>query len=563
MAVRAAVLVLTAALAAARSFGQISPGELVSSHAQLEGISNCTKCHTLGRELSNAKCLECHVELRSRIDAGRGMHARLKEKQCAECHKDHHGRSFPILRFDPKSFDHATTGYMLEGKHRAQECASCHRKDRIRAKDVLGNPTLMSGRTYLGLGTDCLSCHGDIHRGQLGSQCQSCHTAEGWKPAAKFVHDKTKFPLTGRHAEVKCAGCHKVLPDDGKTVKFTGLAFDRCSSCHADPHKGKFQKPCESCHSTKGWNQVSPGGFDHGMTKFPLKGKHASVKCEGCHNAAREPLGAKGEKKFAIARYQKCADCHTDVHRGEFSGRPDKGACESCHTEKGFAPAQFVHATSRYPLKGKHEGVACTKCHPGATVDPSGKRVPANFRIGDFNECADCHRDAHGGQFVRRASKGACDECHGVEGFSPSRFALPEHQKTKFALAGGHLAIACARCHPADRVKARSTRQFVFTEESRCETCHKDPHGGQFPKSRYDGCAACHDVEQWKVLKFSHDRTSFPLVGKHIPVACSSCHKATMTAGKDTIRKFTGAPTRCIDCHPQGDVAPLSGKQGK
>jgi hypothetical protein len=554
---RAIFLAAAFCLTCGRAYAQISPGELVSAHVSLEGIANCTKCHTLGKDLSNAKCLDCHTELRTRIDAGRGLHARQKDKPCAECHKDHHGRSFPIVRFDTKTFDHNTTGYVLEGKHRAQECAACHRQDRVRAQDVQRNAALMSGHTYLGLGTDCLSCHQDIHRGQLGNQCQSCHSIDAWKPAVKFAHEKTKYPLTGRHADVKCASCHKMMPDDGKTVKFAGLAFDKCSACHDDPHKGKFQKPCETCHSTSGWNHVIARGFDHGLTKFPLKGKHASVKCEGCHKSTRNPVTGKVTQSFAVIRFQKCADCHADVHRGEFAGRPDKGTCESCHTEKGFAPAQFVHATTRYPLKGKHENLACAKCHPAATNDPAGRRVPPNFRVKEFNECGDCHTDAHARQFVRRASKGACEECHGVEGFAPARFAVIDHQKSRFPLAGGHLAVACARCHPADKVKAKSTRLFVWTEEMRCEVCHKDPHGAQFAKSKYDGCAACHDVEAWKTLKFSHDRTAFPLVGKHIPVVCAGCHKETFVAGKETIRKYSGAPTRCIDCHPQGNVVPL------
>ena len=47
---------------------QISPGKLAAVHSHLEGISNCTHCHTLGAQVSNEKCLACHKELKSRID---------------------------------------------------------------------------------------------------------------------------------------------------------------------------------------------------------------------------------------------------------------------------------------------------------------------------------------------------------------------------------------------------------------------------------------------------------------------------------------------------------------
>jgi hypothetical protein len=537
---------------------QISPGELVTAHASLEGIAHCTQCHTLGRELSNAKCLACHTELRTRIEGGRGFHARFREKQCAECHKDHHGRTFAIVRFDTKTFDHSATGFVLEGKHRSQECQACHRADHVKARDIANNGTLMSGRTYLGLGTACLTCHQDVHRAQLGVQCQSCHTADAWKPAVKFFHARTKYPLTGRHADVHCERCHRVMPDDGKTVKYAGLAFERCSSCHEDPHKGKFRQPCERCHSTAGWNQGIARGFDHSQTKFPLRGRHASVTCEGCHRTSRNPETGKVTQGFAVARYQKCTDCHADSHRGEFAGRADKGACDACHTERGYVPSTFVHATSRYALKGKHEKVVCAKCHASAAFDAGGRRVPPDFRVKQFDDCADCHADAHAGQFGRRADKGACDKCHSVEGFVPARFSAADHAKTRFALGGSHLAVPCAKCHPANTVKAKSTLKFIWNEEVRCELCHKDPHGGQFARSKYPGCVTCHGVEAWKTLKFSHDKTEFPLVGKHIPVPCKDCHKSTFVVGAGDIRTYTGTPTRCIDCHPQGDVAPLA-----
>ncbi len=50
------------------SYSQISPGELSREHAKFEGLQNCTKCHTLGEGLSNQKCLDCHTEIKVRIE---------------------------------------------------------------------------------------------------------------------------------------------------------------------------------------------------------------------------------------------------------------------------------------------------------------------------------------------------------------------------------------------------------------------------------------------------------------------------------------------------------------
>ena len=546
--VLAALVLSCGALATA----QISPGDLATAHASLEGMGNCTQCHSLGREVTNAKCLGCHSELRTRVSAGKGFHAKLNSRQCVECHSEHHGRNFTLVRFDQKRFNHEETGFVLEGKHRPLECASCHTQEHISAKDVRANSALLGSKTFLGLPSDCVGCHADRHRGQLALQCRNCHTADGWKPASRFVHDRARYRLTGKHLNVDCTRCHMPMPNDVKTITYAGLEFDRCSSCHADPHRGRFQKPCESCHSTSGWQTGAAKNFDHATTKFPLRGRHAGVRCEQCHQPVR---GADGKmaQNFVIRKFQRCADCHADAHRGEFAERREKGECESCHNEDGWQKNRFVHATARYQLRGMHEKVECAKCHGAVKVDARGARVPPDCRVKRFDACMDCHEDAHGAQFRKRKDGGACESCHTVDGFLPASYGPGDHKATKFPLIGGHEAVACARCHPVDAVRGRSTRQFVWKTGPQCETCHKDPHGGQFAQRRYSGCGSCHSPKGWRVLAFNHDETKFPLTGKHGAVACVDCHKPLARAGSDTIRQYVGTPARCIDCHPATD----------
>ena len=57
------------------SLAQFSPGKLSTAHADLEGISNCTKCHDIGNKISEQKCLDCHKEIQTLISADRGYHA--------------------------------------------------------------------------------------------------------------------------------------------------------------------------------------------------------------------------------------------------------------------------------------------------------------------------------------------------------------------------------------------------------------------------------------------------------------------------------------------------------
>ena len=106
---------------------QLSPGDLASPHAHLEGIANCTKCHVIGNKVTNEKCLACHKEIDSRIDQRKGYHAssEVAGKDCFACHSDHHGRNFEIVRFDKEKFNHQLTGYKLTGAHLRQDCKAC------------------------------------------------------------------------------------------------------------------------------------------------------------------------------------------------------------------------------------------------------------------------------------------------------------------------------------------------------------------------------------------------------------------------------------------------------
>ncbi|MCG6961090.1 cytochrome C, partial [bacterium BMS3Abin03] len=110
------------------AFAQISPGDLTDAHANLEGLSKCTKCHELGEKVLNSKCLECHSEINTLINSGSGYHSssEVKVKKCGSCHPEHFGRKFKIVNFNPDDFDHGKTGYILTGSHVKTKCKECH-----------------------------------------------------------------------------------------------------------------------------------------------------------------------------------------------------------------------------------------------------------------------------------------------------------------------------------------------------------------------------------------------------------------------------------------------------
>jgi Cytochrome c7 and related cytochrome c len=530
---------------------QISPGPLSKAHQSLSGPTNCTKCHDLGRGTAQLKCLECHTEIRERVTQRRGMHAVWvsatgTSKDCAKCHSEHNGVDFQLVHWEPRreALDHSKTGFALTGKHAGVACEKCHKMDYIPTLARAGILVKDLNRTYLGLSHECVSCHTDEHRGQLGKDCARCHTADGWKPARLFTHTMSRYPLTGAHEKVPCAKCHPTETGAKPFVKYTELSFAKCTACHTDPHKGSFSQTCQSCHTTVSWKQITGlQGFDHSKTKYPLVGKHKTVACENCH--------LHGDFKAQIA-FARCMDCHKDYHGGQFLKRAGGAECAGCHIVEGFKPSIFTvkdHAATKYPLEGRHVPVVCNECHI-----PKGEATV--FKIAQ-TQCNDCHVDIHKGQFASAPLQNRCESCHDLRGFKPARFALARHNETRFPLTGAHIAVLCADCHKPVPTGSPTPVKYHFDDRS-CTACHVDPHNGQFRErmaaKRSDGspagCESCHTTAKWKELsRFDHSKTAFPLIGAHRGVACGDCHRppAIETSLKNV--DFLSAPKQCFACH--------------
>lgn len=459
-------------LLAVPALAQLSPGDLSEAHKDLEGLSNCTKCHELGEGPSAAKCLECHRSLKQRIEAQQGLHytyTKVENKICFNCHNEHAGREFKLINWDPpmEQFDHKITGYQLIGKHKTLPCRDCHNPSLIKSELKEAEPNIDLTKTFLGLETGCLSCHHDEHRNQLGKECTKCHNQTNWKESVQFDHNTANFKLTGKHTTVACMKCHPTLVDhnpqkaaDTTFVKFTKIESSNCTSCHKDIHNNKFGQDCTRCHVTEGWKILDERNIDHNKTNFPLLGKHVGLKCDKCH---------KPGLKFTKAQYDECRDCHSDYHLGQFAVRPDKGACESCHKVDGFKPSLFTIAThnkSQFPLEGAHLAQPCIFCHKVMESDPNHKVL--NFKPAE-RQCAECHRDIHLGQFANANPAKECTTCHNNESWHQLKF---DHNKdSSYPLKGAHAKVACAGCH---QTAVNGTEKYIVYKplDTKCVSCH-------------------------------------------------------------------------------------------
>jgi hypothetical protein len=417
------------------------PGELIEGHLQLE--KTCESCHVPFEKSSQpALCLACHKDVATDINDKLGFHGRfagVQGKPCKLCHTDHDGREAQIATFDHAAFDHDVTDFLLVGKHKGARCEACH----------------LAGAKFRQSPSICVACHSkdDKHKGNLGTQCQSCHDPTGWASVAKFDHTKTEFPLEGAHVKLTCAQCHA-------GERYRGVP-KTCVGCHKkdDVHKGNLGPDCAACHAVKSWKDAT---FDHDRhTKFPLRGAHHTLECAACH-------GKGVIKKVKSA----CIACHRkdDVHKGQLGPK-----CETCHGATGWRKrVKFDHDRTRFPLKGLHVEVACKSCHKTAAY----KDAPV--------ECAQCHSDPlHQGRLGSQ-----CESCHSPKGWPFFRF---DHDTvTRFPLRGAHRSAACHACH-------RDRQPATLRLPGACVDCHAadDVHQGSFGRR----CERCHTPKSFKDVR--------------------------------------------------------------
>lgn len=446
-------------------------------HKQRLGAS-CTGCHTtatwrtttvnhdrtafpLRGQHASVSCTGCHT--------GRAAQVKPPSGSCAACHADPHQGSFPqdcaachvesSFKTITSPFDHTTTRFPLVEAHAKVACNGCHRSATNGAAAVAGGGSALSGgaasgpgapaaatppgrvgnsaatsppRTavtrvvgFRGLETTCVSCHKDVHGGELGQTCDTCHSSRTFAVTA-FRHRNDRAFFADAHAKLTCAQCHAPRDATGAVVAaparapattvaaaaargptasplvgFTSTPT-ACVSCHKDVHLGQVGVSCETCHSI-----AAPAfalvGFSHDRTRYPLTGAHQRVACGGCHRMeTRQFPGGRGTATHFTGLGTTCVSCHTDVHRGEVSA-----SCESCHSTQTFTVRDYTHRNARALrsfFAGRHNTAACRDCHKPSAASPAGAAL-MSFRT--TTTCVSCHTDVHRGALGPR-----CETCH-------------------------------------------------------------------------------------------------------------------------------------------------------
>lgn len=469
--------------------------------------------------------------------------------------------------------DNCTQCHDVGQKINGERCLACHVELKARLDANKGYHANASVRSK-----ECIACHFE-HKGRNFKMIRW----DGGKES--FDHSLTGYKLEGKHKTDICEKCHKpeqvvspiVRKQAGLSVslKTTQLGLSQeCTTCHFDEHRKQLNAQCDQCHDFENWKESVKKKFDHEKTKYPLVGLHQKVECVRCHSLKDDPQKKTDgtiDKDFANYKkleFDNCTPCHKDPHQNKFGPN-----CVKCHDAFGWTHvvmAGFDHSKTRYPLVGEHRHVACEKCH-----QPDLKK-PAVYKNMKFAACADCHADAHAGQFAQRTDKGRCEACHNESGFIPSLFTVERHQlESPYVLAGAHMKTPCNQCHvklAPPEFKSRSgytapgdTAAMIFKwNDKKCSACHKDIHQGQFAeKLKKQDCDICHKMEKWKDLKFDHDKDSeFALLGKHKDQKCEKCHKVLDENTEMKRVLYKPVAKYCESCHKDLHEGQFTKKSG-
>jgi len=258
-----------------------------------------------------------------------------------------------------------------------------------------------------------------------------------------------------------------------------------CGSCHemtpyyaswrASPHGARAE--CADCHVRHG-----PVGF--------VATKLSSLREVYVHFAG---LGKRPVTVTRTIPNDNCMACHERLNEpailasSTFSHKQHTQTCLICHARLTHRAVDSTYQPPRSAVDPSSMA-ACLTCHDGRQATKA---------------CSACHRAKH-------AAMGPCDRCHTRTDWTPTRFEHP------LALTGAHLALPCARCHPADSGRGLIPgTKLGKPDGTDCASCHGDEHGG------LRDCARCHTPNGWSPARFSH-----PPAGEHLPtsMACALCH---------------------------------------
>ncbi len=610
-------------------------GAQTIDHVSAGYPTDCTRCHstlgwgdapafdhaaasggfTLLGAHTGLRCASCHA-----TPGMAPLFPAATQDDCVACHRadydrEHGGSAFPttclschtVDTWDDADFDHALTGFQLQGRHANLECAACHAPG---SRDL--RFPAPSGQD------DCVVCHqADYDHEHAGSgfptTCLSCHNQQRWE-GASFDHATTGFALVGAHEPAPCADCH------GEPAQLSALPSgpEDCVACHQPDYDGAhggsdFPVTCIECHTQASWEGAT---FDHVAIAngFALEGPHATAACTSCHSVPDYGL------LFPTPSSQDdCAVCHQADYDGAHGGSSFPTTCLDCHVPDTWSGATIDHGAigNGFALDGPHATAACTDRATRCRTTGSSSRLPRAGRLRGLppgglrpastrarasrrrvstvthrapgrgprwttsrcraastswgptprrparpatrcpttrcssrrrrtqNDCVACHQAEYDREHAGSGFPTTCLDCHASNTWSG---ATVDHVSISggFDLLGAHATATCTACHS---IPDYGLLFPTPAGQNDCVACHQTDYDGAHAGSGYPtDCAACHTVSAWQPSTFDHDAPVLPDLLGRAPGRWSSCNDCHLGGNLSSFTCTTAA------CHSKSET---------
>lgn len=305
---------------------------------------------------------------------------------------------------------------------------------------------------------------------------------------------------------------------------------------------------CKICHGVEFEKYETPGdSLDYAHNEH-------GISCTQCHEGAdgigklvfKKELGVmlvydvvgleappEPEEKVNLENRLRCLKCHSDyislTSRRVINPHEDVTDCSSCHkghergmSEKTCGECHVKPMESLDENGGRHAKKGCSFCHLQHGFKPKCTDCHGLYHPAGFEDCSQCHVDAHAPrdiEFSTVISRDECTMCH-----SPVIKTTFEANPTK------HATLDCVLCHP------------IHGQALDCTNCH----AGHDEFMSSEDCGKCHIQ--------GHVPTQVNYPADTPATLCAGCHEENARHLEENI---TGhSDKNCAYCHPQHKQIP-------
>ncbi len=420
-----------------------------------------------------------------------------ESKQCLSCHDGSIALGLTLHRADPIPMTHV---YMPTGPSDLTNDLSDDHPIGFRFDRTLSNrdpqlrpPQLVDHRVHLGERgeLECVACH-DPHNNELGdflritertgALCMTCHDMTGWRNSAHAVSPRG-VPITATA---------------GQQLPYRSMADNACRACHL-PHSApqrerllydRSSQLCINCH-----NGIA------GADIAPVLDQRSGHRVNKLWEDRRDP-----RRRFRVARFVECADCHNPHAVGRnklqgnlraalrgpeippamravpgvnISGAPVETArlyyevCFRCHADRpAIVPDRIIRQRDSGGNVRRQFVPTAASAHPVAIPSRNLDQVPSLLpeqRGRRYVNCQDCHNNpdalAEGGTQV-----------NGPHGSRFDYLLVDAYETRDFTIESARSYALCYNCHDRNSILNDESfsfhRRHVVNGRTPCSACH-------------------------------------------------------------------------------------------